>query len=244
MPIIVQAFIELIQETPGHIASLLQAILRLFRSLGRGILRLFSSPLGFCLANVATVIGGLIAVVQYQFFEQLPETTATICGNHPSGEAWSNLLSYRDQIAYVSIDYNETCEPVHRPHLQFIKLQSDSIFLVFKFPQLLVPEELYNVGVFNPDQKYLDENPYPYHIRLSQGVDRPEPKAEEIKQFQRARPYIIKMDQTDQTIALTLVPAPDNDKLKRQSLCREKQWSGWVKSLFCPFILLTASPDG
>jgi hypothetical protein len=243
MPTIVHAFIELIQETPGHITSLLRAILRFFRALGRGMLWLFSSPLGFCLANVATVIGGLIAVVQYQFFEQLPETTAAICGNHPSGEAWSNLLSYRDQVAFVSIDYNETCEPIHKPNLQFIKLQSDSIFLVFKFPQLLVPEEFYNVGIFNPDQKYLDENPYPYHIRLSQGLDKPEPKAEEIRHFQRARPYIIKMDQNDQAISLTLVPAPDNDKLKRQNLCREKQWSSWVKPLLCPFIPLMAHAD-
>lgn len=241
MSIIGQAFGDLIRKAPGYIARLLKSAATYSRSLGR-MLSVFSGPFGFWLANFATVIGAFVAVAQYQFFEQIPETTASICGNHPSSEAWSNLLSYRDQIAFVSINYDETCEPVYTRNLQFIKLESDSIFLVFKFPQLLVPEEFYNVGVFNPDQKYLDENPYPYHIRLSQGLDIPEPKAEEIKHFRREKSYIIKMDQNDQTISITLVPAPSNDKLKRQLLCRDKQWSGWVKSLLCPFIPLISSP--
>ena len=99
MPGLAAAFIDLTREL----------LVPAWRALNRAIKSL-AGPVGLWLANVATVLGLLIAVPQYQLFEQIPDVSIKICGDRYEANTWYQLLRYADKTIALKVAYQERCD--------------------------------------------------------------------------------------------------------------------------------------
>lgn len=216
------------------------------------VYKILTGRFGFLLANVATVIATIITVAQYQFFEQIPETKAYICGNATSEQAFRNLLGYSDKIVFVDFRFDLRCDDanIQYPDLEVVTAKVDHLFTIFSFPRLTPYPTRTNIRALGspepppPPKPNFDESPRPYEIRLmSEWSRKPFRPREKLGGMVTLDPFLIRADVNDSTLVLTLIPAPKNETLLRQLKCREKSWSKFWKAVRCPFIRVEGQSD-
>jgi hypothetical protein len=245
MPTMVSAFIELIHEIPQYVGNLARYIFTSLYRIVSGIFKVFTGAFGLWLANIATVIATLIAVAQYQFFEQIAEVTTEICGDDNSFSAWRDLLSHRDNVVFVNFIYNRTCalpDVNESSSVEIVKIKYDHLFTTFIFPG--TPYVKGKPAMFFRPNTVVSTRSRVYQIRVAQGIGRNFTWTKDPLIITEQRPYMVKMDYTDANITLTLIPAAVDEKLARQLECRKKNWSAWTKSLVCPFLSVDLPPAG